>query len=359
MKTIAYYISDYGYGHASRSIAVIRELLREPDVRIIICHSYALPFIKSSITDDRVTFRWVNTDIGYFLKKDSIFPDQSLLFQEYKNYLSYWKNGIQKEQDFLKRNNIGLVVSDISPLAFEAAENLRIPSIGLSNFTWYTAYQGLMDARELRPLKEAYQKMDYFFSLAGSHENWNINTKKYGFFSREIKQKEIDRIKQSVNPTGKNNVVFLGLGMKIDVESLEGLLIWDSPNTSFIVSSNFHVKRENVYQIPNEYNETQNYIAAADLVISKAGWGMIGEALSSNTPLLILDRPSMKEDQNTISYLKERYLCKTINWEEFKLFQVNSTYIKELQESTDVRDIHYGYEASKIAGDIIKILNKG
>ncbi|MFT8323534.1 MAG: hypothetical protein ABF649_21995 [Bacillus sp. (in: firmicutes)] len=28
IKTIAYYISDYGYGHASRSIAIIRELLK-------------------------------------------------------------------------------------------------------------------------------------------------------------------------------------------------------------------------------------------------------------------------------------------------------------------------------------------
>lgn len=26
---IAYYISDYGYGHATRSIAIIRELLKK------------------------------------------------------------------------------------------------------------------------------------------------------------------------------------------------------------------------------------------------------------------------------------------------------------------------------------------
>jgi len=147
--------------------------------------------------------------------------------------------------------------------------------------------------------------------------------------------------------------------MKINVGSLETLPIWDSPNTSFIVSSNVRVKRKNVYQIPSDYIETQNYIAASDLVISKAGWGMIGEALSSNTPLLILNRPSMKEDQNTISYLKEHSLGKTINWEEFKLFQVSSTFINELLDSKDVRNTHNRNEASRVARDIIKILNRG
>lgn len=50
MKTIAYYISDYGFGHASRSIAVIRKLLNHPEVEIMICHSFALSFIKESLT---------------------------------------------------------------------------------------------------------------------------------------------------------------------------------------------------------------------------------------------------------------------------------------------------------------------
>jgi len=31
MKKVCYYISDYGFGHASRSVANIRELLRQPD----------------------------------------------------------------------------------------------------------------------------------------------------------------------------------------------------------------------------------------------------------------------------------------------------------------------------------------
>lgn len=89
-------------------------------------------------------------------------------------------------------------------------------------------------------------------------------------------------------------------------EQLERLPIWDSPNCMFIVSSNVQVQKPNVFSIPKDYIESQNYIAAADLVISKSGLGIVSEAICAHKPLLIIDRQIMKEDQNTISYLKEK-----------------------------------------------------
>ncbi|MFS0774825.1 hypothetical protein ABC255_02130 [Neobacillus sp. 3P2-tot-E-2] len=293
MKTIAYYISDYGFGHASRSITVIRELLNHSEVEVIICHSFALSFIKESLYSERVRYRKIKTDIGYFLERDSIFPDKEKLLEEYQKFVADWGRIFEQEKKFLLNEKIDLVVSDISPVPFEAADQLGIPSVGISNFTWYTAYQGLINDAELTTFKKAYQKMTYFFSLAGSKEQWQMRSYDYGFYSRESDLEEVNRIRSSVNPVGDKKIVFLGLGMKIGVDSLEQLPIWDSPNCIFLVSHNVQVNHKNVYQIPADYLESQNYIAASDLVIPKAGWGMIGEALSANVPLLILNRPSM------------------------------------------------------------------
>jgi UDP:flavonoid glycosyltransferase YjiC (YdhE family) len=186
MKTIAYYISDYGYGHASRSIAVIRKLLKQPEVKIIVCHSFTLSFIKESLGSDHVSYRNIRTDIGYFLERDSIFPDKEKLIEEYKSFVENWNSLIEQEKEFLLKEKIELVVSDISPLPFEAADQLGIPSVGVSNFTWYTAFQGLIDNVELTTFKKAYQKMIHFYTLAGSHEQWEMTPSEYGFFSREI-----------------------------------------------------------------------------------------------------------------------------------------------------------------------------
>ncbi len=47
-KIIAYYIPDYGYGHAARSIAIIRELLKkDSQVHIIITNYFANDFYSN------------------------------------------------------------------------------------------------------------------------------------------------------------------------------------------------------------------------------------------------------------------------------------------------------------------------
>jgi UDP-N-acetylglucosamine transferase subunit ALG13 len=355
LKTIAYYISDYGYGHASRSIAIIRKILNEPNIKIIVCHSFALAFIKESLNSNRVTYRNIKTDIGYYLEKNTIHPDKIRILQEYKNFLSNWDDRRYQEEKFLQMNKVDLVISDISPLPFEAVERLGIPAVGISNFSWYTAYQGLIDGKMLEKFKEAYQKMTSFFSLAGSKENWNVQLNHYGFFSREIDLQEVKRIRQYANPKGNLKVVFLGLGMKIDVGSLNELPIWNSPNCAFLISSNVQVNRPNVFQIPEDYLESQNFIAASDLVISKAGWGIIGEAITANVPLLILDRTSMKEDQNTIDYLKRHYLCDTIDWHAFKNYQVDPSLID--RQKSSLKNNGANNQAEKIAADLIRIVN--
>ncbi|UYZ21790.1 glycosyltransferase [Mesobacillus jeotgali] len=359
MKVIAYYISDYGYGHASRSIAIIRELLlRDSNIRVIVCHSFAVSFMKASILSRRVSFRELNTDIGYFLKKGSIYPDKRLLFEEYLKFINDWDSRLLEEEKFLKINHVDLVISDISPLPFEPARNLGIPSIGLSNFTWFTAYQGLIEEAILTPLKEVYSKITYFFSLAGSNETWGSDSKEYGFFSRKVDLSEINSIRNQVDKSHEKKIVFLGLGMKIDQATFDLLPIWDSPDIEFVISSNVPVKRENVQQIPLDYVETQNYIASSDLVITKAGWGMVGEALNNNVPLLILERRSMTEDQSTINYLKKYSACEVIDWNEFKNLQVNYSFIDRLNKNL-FRDKHTSNNSvNEIAEDILKILYK-
>jgi UDP-N-acetylglucosamine transferase subunit ALG13 len=360
MNTIAYYSSDYGFGHAARSVALIRNLLAmEEDVKMIICHSFALHFLRESLKgENRVTFRTIETDIGYVLQKDSIEPDIEKLNAKYKKYVQKWNFLIEQERDFLQTNKVDLVISDISAFPFEAAYTLGIPSLGISNFTWHTAYQGLIASSLLEPLKEAYEKMTYFFSLAGSKEpNWGMKgTKQFGFFARKVDGHEANKIRKLVNPTGEQLIVFFGLGMKIDIEQLERLPIWDSPNCNFIVSSNVQVNRPNVFSIPKDYIESQNYIAAADFVISKPGWGIVSEAVCNRKPLLILDRQTMKEDQNTISFLKAHNLCNTITWDKLRQFVMDETIIKELQSQYKNNDDILDNQADIISYELLQLL---
>ncbi|WP_449537867.1 glycosyltransferase [Ferdinandcohnia sp. Marseille-Q9671] len=357
MKTIAYYISEYGFGHVARSIAIIRKLLEiKKDIRLIVCHSSSLDLLKSSLNDPRIVFRKVQTDIGFYLMDGSIEPDLNRMNTEYNKFLINWNPTINIEKSFLTSNHVDFLLSDISPQALEAAYQLGIPSIGISNFTWYTAYQSLIEEPLLEPLKQAYEKMTYFFALAGSREpTWTCRKQDYGFYSREFDWIEVEKIKKEVNPIGTKKIVFFGLGMKMDLEDIEKLPIWNSPEIAFIVSSNIRVNKSNVFSIPEDYIESQNYIAASDLVVTKAGWGTVSESVCSRTPLLIVDRKSMKEDQNTISYLKEHGLCETITWEVLLKLKIDNEFIVKIGKNIKVGPV--SNDAEEIAKNIISIMN--
>ena len=84
---------------------------------------------------------------------------------------------------------------------------------------------------------------------------------------------------------------------------------------------------------------------------------MIGEAINANVPLLILNRPSMKEDQNTINYLNKHNLCHTIDWDQFKSFQLDESFMNSITKEINVNSKLNNHEADKTAADILQIIN--
>ncbi|XRG77802.1 hypothetical protein V5E38_18540 [Rossellomorea sp. GAMAL-10_SWC] len=350
MKTIAYYISDYGYGHASRSIAVIRNFLnRTSDVRVIICNSFAIEFLKESLVEygERVVFHEVQTDIGYVLKKDSLEPDPIALKNRLYDYYQNWEEIVENELEYFKEKSIVGILSDISPIGIEVGSILDVPTIGISNFTWYSAYKDILKEQDLERLRKSYEQLDYYFSLATNQEKWGrVGEFNFSFFSRTVELKEVNRIRQIVNLLGNKKVIFVGIGMKIDM-SLMDLPIWSNDENVYIVSSNIQVEGENIFKIPSDYTESQNYIAASDIIITKAGWGTVSEAVNQGKSLYVIDRQSLNEDRNTISYLKEYNLAEAITLE--KLYSV-----KDLPISEEVKNEN---EVGLIVNKICEILN--
>jgi len=338
LKTIAYYISEYGFGHATRSIAVIRRLCEKNEIRIIVCNDFAYDFLNQSlndlITEERVALRKISNDIGYVLQPHSLTPDCDQFKISYQKFIGKLPLAIQIETEFLSDQHVNLVIGDIPPAPFKAAQTLSIPSIGISNFTWYTAYKELLPDADLKPLYNCYTSMDYFFALAGSRERvWGrMGSKSFGFFSRSPQVEVVHKIRKTVNPTGDKTIVFFGLGMKIDAGNLAAYKLWSSLNCVFLVSSNTNIEGDNIYKIPIDDTESQNYIAACDIVISKPGWGTVSEAVSFNKPLILVTPQKMQEDRNTIEYLKTNDGCELVEWKAMKEFEVTADVLEKLNK---------------------------
>ncbi|NIK69241.1 glycosyltransferase [Paenibacillus sp. BK720] len=325
MITIAYYISSYGYGHATRSVAVLREMLSDHSkgYKIIICSSNnLLTFLKASLKffNDNIEYRECLPDLGYILQKGSIEADILEFRKEYNDYIDSIDRYLTREVDFLVTHQVGLVISDISPIAFKAAVRANIKSIGVSNFTWYTAYSAMLSEEELQPLYRAYSAMNYYVELAGAKEpNWGRDgSYNSGFFCRSIDKELVLDIQQRLNPNKQRTVVYFGIGMSINLEELQKMPLWNDSSTIFIVSSNMQVTGDNIEVISESYTESQHYVAAADLVITKPGWSTVAEAYVFNKPLILLQRDFINEDLNTIQALSNVHHHRIIKWEEMQ-----------------------------------------
>lgn len=75
---ICFYISDYGYGHASRDIAIIRKVLEELPVRVFIKTDGPFQFIKQSLPLETCACVRTKNDIGLVFKDGSLKVDEAV-----------------------------------------------------------------------------------------------------------------------------------------------------------------------------------------------------------------------------------------------------------------------------------------
>ena len=67
MKKILYYVTDHGKGHATRSIAIIQEILKH-NIEVVVRNTNAIKFFKQSLPDVKTILG--KTDVGSAIKKD-------------------------------------------------------------------------------------------------------------------------------------------------------------------------------------------------------------------------------------------------------------------------------------------------
>ncbi|GAJ38340.1 hypothetical protein GCA01S_003_00070 [Parageobacillus caldoxylosilyticus NBRC 107762] len=90
--------------------------------------------------------------------------------------------------------------------------------------------------------------------------------------------------------------------------------------------------------------------------VTARGWGIVSEAVCARKPLLILGRQMMKEDQHTISYLKENHLCKTMTWNELHHFVIDEVFMKKMRSQYPSHDTFLSNQADMVSKQMLQVL---
>lgn len=356
MKTLAFYISDHGFGHASRNIPIIGYILEANlEIRVIIKTGKEQgEFIKNVLEKykSRLHIYSETMDVGLILKEGSLEIDKARLEEKLKDYINTWEDRSLKEMEFLKENSVNFVVSDVVPWIFQSTNKLNIPSLLISNFTWIDIYKEYFGDKICNEYKRCYELASkaFLYSLyINSMKTYLKSFEEVGLCCRDFNEENIKKIKKQHT----KKIVFISVGRSVD---LKNSIDVENLDYDFIVTEGINLKGNNVTYLPREITNTQDYLKASDYIITKAGWGTVAEILCANKKCAVLSRNSIAEDRNTIEKLKAMNLAVEVKYEEE--FNIKNI-LKQLDElNTNNKEYEFKNEYKDIANKIVSYMGE-
>jgi L-arabinokinase len=310
---IVFYISGHGFGHASRSIEVINAILaKRPETRIGV-RTAAPRWLFDLTVKGKVTFTTLEADTGV-VQVDALTLDEADSIRRASSFHSDLVTRAASETRSLRELGAGLIVGDIPPLAFAVGAAAGIPSIGLGNFTWdwvYADYPRVRLAPSLLPaIRGAYAKasMALRLPMSGGFESFS-NVKDIPFIARHATRTREEVCKLLKIPADKPIVLssFGGYGLSgLDTDTLAKFKKYTVITTANMPLGRARketpsVERKGSLSTINEeamYDAGVRYedlVGAAEIVVTKPGYGIISEAIANDASILYTSRGHFPE----------------------------------------------------------------
>ncbi|MEI7857821.1 MAG: hypothetical protein WCH85_10000 [Methanomicrobiales archaeon] len=298
MRTICFYISDYGYGHATRSIALIRKILSHyPDCRIIVKSEGPFDLLSKSLQDPRISVIRSRNDITIPLLSTGAVDGEKtrILLTEWQES---WSDYVAREVQFCKELGVDLILSDIAPQPFLVAEDLGIPSVAISNFSWDTIYQHIVPAMTefIDDIRSAYSCATLACVLPFQLPmNAFRKTVTVSLLSREVTvPRNLMREQRGLDED--DIVVFFNPRCRVDPPGPEIYKKLSEEKIRLIMPSASAARHPQIISIPSSETESQNWIGMCDLVVTRCGYSTVSEAVKAKVPLVVWERPGFIED---------------------------------------------------------------
>jgi uncharacterized protein (TIGR00661 family) len=295
MKKIIYYITDHGLGHATRAVALIREL-QSLNYEIIVRTSINENFIQKSLS--RIKIQSGITDVGPTINDDGMSIDVTKSKPNIEKWIEEIPKIACKEIDFLKKTNPSLVISDISAMPFFATKRLNITSLAISNFSWYDGLK-FLSSEHLNSLKNFYDYADYAIKLPfGTPMKHFKNRIETGILTRKPTSSELE-IREKFGLNKQDFVITIALG------NSKKSLFFDFGNNCKIISFDKNIKTDSALIQLDNWIEGQDIISISNLVICKCGYGLISECVTNGIPFYYvydtehLEQKSISDELNS------------------------------------------------------------
>jgi hypothetical protein len=314
---IVFYISGHGFGHASRSIELINALVdRDPSLSIVV-RSQVAPWLFARTARPGVQLEAVECDTG-IVQIDSLHLDAEATVARARDFMAGFDRRVAAECTWLKEAGSSLVIADLPPLGIAAARAAGVPAIAFGNFTWdwiYTGYDGGADVAETIGRIYADTTLALRLPMAGGFDTMPA-VRDIPFVARRSTRDRAEVRDAFELPHDERLVLvsFGGYGLdRIDVEALSRLKGYRVIAGTEARGSLLPLDESAMYDRGYRY---EDIVAAADVVVTKPGYGIIAECLANHTALLYTSRGHFVEYDVLVQSMPRFLRCAFIDHQD-------------------------------------------
>jgi L-arabinokinase len=248
----------------------------------------------------------VETDIG-LVQIDSLRFDEHETARRSAEFYRTFEQRAAREADALRDLGADVVVGDIPPLAFAAAERAGVRSIALGNFTWDWIYGIYAQFADLAPdvlpaIRAAYATATRALRLPFHG----------GFESMGAVVEDIPLVARISRRDPAETRRLLGLGDDRPVV-LTSFGAYGAPLPVDDVRAQGDLAVVTIERDPPHGLAYEDVVAAADVVISKPGYGIASECIANGTALLYTSRGRFIEYDLLVAEMPLVMRCREIS----------------------------------------------
>jgi len=309
---LAVYVSGHGYGHSTRTAEVLRAVReRASALKITICTS-APSFLFEGVVGPPLAVRVVECDVG-LVQKDALTIDEAATAEAVRRFRLGWEALVSREARWLRESGARLVLGDIPPLAFAAAAEAGVASIALGNFSWDWIYSHL-GARQ-PALAEAAAHAAHAYARAGLLLRLPFAGDLSAFRRIEdvplvARAPELEKAEARRRlGLDARPVVLLSFG-GVGMPGLEAAAFGRLDEYRFLLTGQAgdgtapNVRRIEAGELSAAGLYYPDLVAAADVVVSKPGYGIVTDCIGARTRLVYTDRGDFPEYPVLVSEMK-------------------------------------------------------
>lgn len=306
------WISGHGFGHWTRSEAVLSALSTEHPVHV---RTSGRALLLARKAPWAASVREVDTGPGV-VQRGPLDVDVPATARRLAEHLERWEEVAARGAADARRLGARAVFADVPPVAFAVAARAGLPAIAMANFTWSWAYEHYVGqdpvySRAVSRFREAERSASGAIRLPGGG---GLDVFPVGSAPLALRRAptcsraEARRRLRALSGDSERPhllVSFGGYGDALDLSAAAR----SNPGWRVLSFARPRATAPNLTVLPHDHDlPHQDLVYGADAVLAKPGYGTISECLNGPTPLVYVEPGGGFREHASLVELVRRWL---------------------------------------------------